>query len=107
MKKVRFRQDIGFPLINITLLTKLNLKKTKKLLIRWCILRFVSRTNGELLTVTAIFLCKLLIVNVCPLHKHDGGLHYSSVLEPFEILFPMDGICFAFSRIPPNPSVLL
>ena len=50
MKKVGFRQDIGFPLINITLFTKLNLKKTKKFLIRWGIIRFVSRTNGELLT---------------------------------------------------------
>lgn len=50
MKKVGFRQDIGFPLINITLFTKLNLKKSKKLLIRWGIIRFVSRTNGELLT---------------------------------------------------------
>ena len=50
MKKVGFRQDIGFPLINITLFTKLNFLKSKKLLIRWCVLRFLSRPNGELLT---------------------------------------------------------
>ena len=54
--------------------------------------------------VTAIFLCKLLTLNVCILHnKHDGGLHYSSVLEIFEIVFSIDGICFAFCCISPPP----
>lgn len=31
VKKYGFRQDIGFPLINITWFTKLNFKKDKKL----------------------------------------------------------------------------
>lgn len=47
--------------------------------------------------VTATSLCQLLILNICIFHnKHDGGLHYSSVLASFEIVFSAHCICFAF-----------
>lgn len=101
MKKVGFRQDIGFPLINVTLFTKLNFLKSKKLLIRWCILRFVSRTNGELLTNSdSHFSLQIINTGVCPLHKHDGSLHYSSVLEPLKFFSLLMAFVFICNRFP-------